>query len=165
MEQTEHPVEIEKVKDSEYMLIFGVNWMPTPAFAVDAAGRVIAWNRWMKELTGVEAAEMIGRGNFEYALPFYGERRPILIDFALSSDWKDHEADYVFLRKEPFQFIAETYAPFVKKGHGRRVLCRANPVYDANRKMIGAVETVEDTPLIDREAEGPEVFEETFNRG
>jgi len=126
------------------MLIFGVDWMPVPAFAVDAAGRVIAWNRWMRELTGVEAPEVIGRGDFEYALPFYGERRPILIDFALSSDRKDHEADYVFLRKEPFQYVAQAYAPFVRKGPGRRVLCRANPVYDDHRNMIGAVETVED---------------------
>ena len=133
-----------RLKHSENMLIFGVEWMPVPAFAVDAAGRVIAWNRWMRELTGVEAPEVIGRGDFEYALPFYGERRPILIDFALSSDRKDHEADYVFLRKEPFQFIAQTYAPFVRKGPGRRVLCRANPVYGADQKMIGAVETVED---------------------
>ena len=133
-----------RLKDSENMLIFGVNWMPVPAFAVDAAGRVIAWNRWMRELTGVEAPEVIGRGDFEYALPFYGERRPILIDFALSPDRKDHEAGYVFLRKESFQYVAQTYAPFVKKGPGRRVLCRANPVYDDHRKIIGAVETVED---------------------
>ena len=134
----------DRLKDSENMLIFGVNWMPVPAFAVDAAGRVIAWNRWMRELTGVEAPEVIGRGDFEYALPFYGERRPILIDFALSSDRKDHEAGYVFLRKDSFQLIAETYAPFVRKGPGRRVLCRANPVYGVDQKMIGAVETVED---------------------
>ncbi len=133
-----------RLKHSENMLIFGVDWMPVPAFAVDAAGRVIAWNRWMRELTGVEAPEVIGRGDFEYALPFYGERRPILIDFALSSDRKDHEADYVFLRKEPFQYVAQAYAPFVRKGPGRRVLCRANPVYDDHRNMIGAVETVED---------------------
>jgi len=98
----------------------------------------------MRELTGVEAPEVIGRGDFEYALPFYGERRPILIDFALSSDRKDHEADYVFLRKESFQYVAQTYAPFVRKGPGRRVLCCANPVYDDHRNMIGAVETVED---------------------
>jgi len=133
-----------RLKHSENMLIFGVEWMPVPAFAVDAAGRVIAWNRWMRELTGVEAPEVIGRGDFEYALPFYGERRPILIDFALSSDRKDHEADYVFLRKESFQYVAQTYAPFVRKGPGRRVLCCANPVYDDHRNMIGAVETVED---------------------
>lgn len=133
-----------RLKHSENSLIFGVNWMPVPAFAVDAGGRIIAWNRWMRELTGVEAPEVIGRGDFEYALPFYGERRPILIDFALSSDRKDHEADYVFLRKEPFQFIAQTYVPFVRKGPGRYVLCRANPVYGVDQKMIGAVETVED---------------------
>jgi len=32
---------------------------------------------------GVKAEEMFGKGDYEYALPFYGERRPIPIDLIL----------------------------------------------------------------------------------
>lgn len=39
----------------------------------------------MEEMTGLKAIDMIGKGNYEYALPFYGERRPILIDLALAN--------------------------------------------------------------------------------
>ena len=34
-------------------------------------------------LTGIKAEEMLGKGNYEHALPFYGQRRPILIDLVL----------------------------------------------------------------------------------
>ena len=41
-----------------------------------ATGRVIAWNKSMETMTGIPAKDMLGKGNYEYALPFYGERRP-----------------------------------------------------------------------------------------
>jgi hypothetical protein len=37
-------------------------------------------------MTGVKAEEMIGKGEHEYAIPFYGARRPMLLDLALLSD-------------------------------------------------------------------------------
>ena len=44
-------------------------------------GKVVTWNRAMEQLTGIAAADMVGKGSYEYALPFYGERRPILISY------------------------------------------------------------------------------------
>lgn len=37
-------------------------------------------------MTGVQASDIIGKGNYEYSLPFYLERRPILIDLAMRYD-------------------------------------------------------------------------------
>jgi len=34
----------------------------------------------MEEMTGIKAEEMIGKGNYEYAIPFYQTRRPLLVD-------------------------------------------------------------------------------------
>jgi PAS domain-containing protein len=51
--------------------------------AIDIGGRVVIWNPAMEKLTGACAADMIGKGNYEYALPFYGIRRPILVDLVL----------------------------------------------------------------------------------
>ncbi len=45
----------------------------------------MTWNRAMEQVTGVPKAHMI-KGNYEYAVPFYGERRPILIDLMLIRD-------------------------------------------------------------------------------
>jgi NADPH-dependent ferric siderophore reductase len=37
-------------------------------------------------MTGVKKENMIGKGNHEYALPFYGDRRNILVDLVLHPD-------------------------------------------------------------------------------
>ena len=54
--------------------------IPEPTFAIDLGGRVIAWNRAVEELTGIPAQDILGKGDHEYAIPFYGKRRPMLID-------------------------------------------------------------------------------------
>ncbi|HET6581234.1 MAG TPA: PAS domain-containing protein, partial [Methanoregula sp.] len=56
-----------------------IDFLPDATFVIDLDGRVIAWNNAMEALTGVPAEAMLGKGNYEYALPFYKERRPILI--------------------------------------------------------------------------------------
>jgi PAS domain-containing protein len=60
--------------------------LPDATFVIDRNGTVLAWNRAMEDLTGFTAGEILGKGNFCYAIPFYGERRPILIDIALNPD-------------------------------------------------------------------------------
>ena len=57
-----------------------IDFLPDPTLVIDEASRVIAWNRAMEQMTGVAARDMLGKGDYEYAIPFYGERRPILID-------------------------------------------------------------------------------------
>ena len=59
-----------------------INFLPDATFAIDTYGFVIAWNRAMEKMTGIRAAQILGKGNFEYALPFYRERRPVLIDLS-----------------------------------------------------------------------------------
>jgi len=49
-------------------------------------GIVIAWNFAMERMTGVMSSEILGKGNYEYALPFYHERRRLLIDLILTPD-------------------------------------------------------------------------------
>ncbi len=54
--------------------------LENPVFAIDRNGRVIAWNRAIGELTGINAAQMLGKGDQEYAVPFYGKPAPMLVD-------------------------------------------------------------------------------------
>ncbi len=68
------------IQESERRLADIIDFLPDATLVIDAEGKVIAWNRAIEELTGVPAQEMVGKGNYEYALPFFGERRPILID-------------------------------------------------------------------------------------
>ena len=63
-----------------------IAFMPDPTFAIDREGIVIAWNRSMEEMTGVRAETMLGKGDHEYSLPFYGTRKPQLIDLIFEAD-------------------------------------------------------------------------------
>jgi PAS domain S-box-containing protein len=86
---TERKQAEEVIKNSEQRLSQIINFLPDPTFVVDNEGTVLTWNQAMEKLSGFKAAEMVGKGNFEYALPFYGERRPILIDLV-----KNWDAEY-----------------------------------------------------------------------
>jgi PAS domain S-box-containing protein len=75
----------EQAQEAQRRLADIVDFLPDATLVMDRAGRVMAWNRAIEEMTGIKAQDMIGKGNYEYAIPFYGERRPILIDLVLLS--------------------------------------------------------------------------------
>jgi PAS domain-containing protein len=65
------------IKDSEQRLADIIDFLPDPTLVIDKEGLVIAWNRAMEKLTGIRALDILGKGDYEYALPFYKIRRPI----------------------------------------------------------------------------------------
>jgi len=75
-----------------------IDFLPDATMVVGRGGTVIAWNRAMEDLTGCPAGDMIGRGGRVYAVPFYGERRPMLVDAALGAP--DAEALYPELERD-----------------------------------------------------------------
>ena len=117
--------------------------LPDPTFAIDTKGEVIAWNRPMAELTGVDAASIVGKGNYEYAIPLYGERRPLLIDLIPQPDNDSIQTKYPNLRREGDVITGQTGAARVR-GEIRSLWGKAVPIYDRKGAMIGAIETVRD---------------------
>jgi len=132
----------ERLEVSERFLSDVINFLPDATFVIDGDGKVIAWNRAIEEMTGVAAAEMIGKGNYEHAIPFYGERRPILIDLALKPD-RRYEATYVSTERGETVLIGEAYMPALKGGdvylHGTASVLR-----DSGGHIIGAIESIRD---------------------
>src|SRR5210317_2531182 len=57
-----------------------IDFLPDATFVIDGNGVVVAWNRAIEKMTSVAACEIVGKGDFAYAIPFYGKQRPILID-------------------------------------------------------------------------------------
>ena len=55
-----------------------LNFLPDATFTIDGTGHVTLWNRAMEALTGIPAAQMIGKGEHDYAIPFYGKSQPAL---------------------------------------------------------------------------------------
>ena len=63
------------IRDHERREADIINFLPDATCAIDLSGHVIAWNRAIEEMTGVSAAEMVGKGDYEYSIPFYGQRQ------------------------------------------------------------------------------------------
>ena len=95
-----------------------LEFLPDATFVIDRAGVVIAWNRAIEEMTGIPKAEMLGKGNREYALPFYGERRPLLIDFVFLGDEEFERAHYFNIERLGDRLFGEAYVPGTYQGRG-----------------------------------------------
>ncbi len=119
-----------------------VDYLPDPCFVIDREKKVIAWNRGMEQLTGVPRHQMLGKGQYEYAVPFYGERRPILIDLVLESQ-EEIERQYHIVQKSPGVLEAETTAARIK-GKNVFIWGRASILRDARGHIVGAIETIRD---------------------
>lgn len=128
---------------SERQLFDIINFLPDATFAIDRNGVVIAWNRAIEEMTGVPASEMIGKGNYEYSLPFYGFRRKILIDLLHEDDDEIRKQYYRGVTRDGHGIIAETEIPELKK-RPTVVWAKATPFYDNGGNIIGAIESIRD---------------------
>jgi PAS domain-containing protein len=119
--------------------------LPDPTFAIDKDGIILAWNRAMEDFTGAATADMLGKGEYEYAVPFYGTRRPVLVDLILHPELGIPD-NYAILEKSSGVLIAETD---LLNGNGeiRTAWAKATPLYDAEGRITGAVETVRDVTV------------------
>ena len=118
-----------------------VDFLPDATLVIDREGKVLAWNRAMEEMTGIKAEEMVGKDNYEYALPFYGERRPILIDLVLLPD-QEFEEKYALIERRGKTLWGETYTPMLREG--RYLYATASGFHDSKGNMAGAIETIRD---------------------
>jgi len=104
---------------------------------------VVAWNRAIEKMTGVAAAEIVGKGNFAYAIPFYGKQRPILIDMVENRNpqLRKHYDVKVIDQKtlHAVAFVASAYG-----GKGAYLSGLAAPLYDQQGNYVGAVESIRD---------------------
>jgi len=111
--------------------------------AIDREGTVIAWNRAIEEMTGIRAHGMMGKGNYEYALPFYGTRRPIMLDLILKPDRKIEQSYSAILKREKDLLIVETWVPSLR-GEKAFLWGKASPLYDTRGNIVGAIESIRD---------------------
>lgn len=132
----------EALRESRRQLADIVAFLPDATLVIDKDGKAIAWNRAMEEMTGVKATEMLGKGNYEYALPFYGERRPVLADLVLRPQ-AEIEAQYVSIKRRDTTLEAEKYLPEFK-GRGTYLWGTSNVLLDSTGNVVGAIESVRD---------------------
>ncbi len=119
-----------------------IDFLPDPTLVIDREGKVIAWNLAIEKMTGIRAVDMLGKRNYEYALPFYGERRPILIDLVLLPD-EEIRTRYASMHVRGSILMAEVWVPLLREAPAY-LFATASKLCDSRGETIGAIEVIRD---------------------
>ena len=139
---TQHKVAEEALLDSQRRLTDIIEFLPDATLVIDHEGTIIAWNRAIEEMTGFTAQQMIGKADYEYAIPFYGVRRPILIDMLLAHN-DQFKQEYPEGTRKGEVLTGGSYM-FQLPAGSRYILGVASPLRDSKGNIVGAIEAFRD---------------------
>lgn len=125
-----------------YNLKIILDFLPDATFAIDKKGIVVAWNGAIEKMTGLKREDMLGRGNHEYALPFYGKRKPILINLVFKNS-AELKKRYNNVQREKDILYGETELATVK-GQRAYLRAKAGVIRNSRGHIIGAIESIRD---------------------
>jgi len=120
-----------------------VEFLPDATFVIDEDKKILAWNKACEAMTGVKKDFLLGKGDYAYSEPFFGQRRPVLIDL-LDLDMPEIEATYKYIERYNDKLYGESFVQHLKNGRGAHLWAVASPLYDQNSRRCGAIETVRD---------------------
>ena len=150
-----------------------IDFLPDATFVIDKAGKVIAWNKAIEKMTGIRKQDILGKGDYAYAIPFYGTPRPILIDIALNENAAgsarlaergdsmiesggasgrcvaeplaaEVTGEYYFITRDSDAIFGEAYVPNACGGTGAYMWGAASALHDRDKNLIGAIESIRD---------------------
>ncbi len=133
----------EEAKNAYQQLQDIIEFLPDATFVVDKDKQVIAWNRAIEIMTGLKKDEVIGKGDYIYSIPFYGEKRPILIDL-IDEDLDVISCNYTAIKIEGRTLFAETFVPTFQNGGSRCFWGTATPLFDKQGNQVGGIESIRD---------------------
>ncbi len=124
-------------------LIDIIDSLPDATFIIDNDKRIVVWNRAAEKMTNVKREDLLGKGDYAYSVPFYGESRPSLIDLIKLSE-RERESSYSNVKRHDDRVYAETFIQNLNDGAGAYVWAVAAPLYDKTGSCIGAIEVIKD---------------------
>jgi PAS domain S-box-containing protein len=139
---TEQKKAEQQVLQSQRSLSDILSFLPDATFVIDLEGKVIAWNSAMEMLTSIPAAAIIGKGDYEYALPFYKKRRPMLADLIFLPE-SELENKYNTVKRDGDTLVVDVFIPDFKEG-GAWFWAKATPMFNSQGEVVGAIETIRD---------------------
>lgn len=131
------------VGTSERLLSETIGFFPDPAYAIDREGKIIAWNKAMTDFTGIEARNILGKGNGEYSVPFFGKKTPMLTDLIFDTDSAIAKSGYTIINKGPGSIYAWIKAPG-NDGEDRVLWMKASALHDSKGVFISTIGAVRD---------------------
>ena len=121
-----------------------IDFLPDATFVIDREKRVVAWNKAIEEMTGLKKEEILGKGDYAYAVPFYGKPRPVVIDLVFERN-EEMEKTYDHVQGLGSRLSVEVYVPKIYRGRGAYLAATASPLFDHEGNVVGAIETIRDT--------------------
>jgi len=137
----------DSLRESEKILSQIVQGSPIPTIVIDNTHRITHCNRAYEELTGIAACEMLGTD--KQWQTFYSSNRPIMADLIVENAPEKEIAKYYdgkYRRSTIIEgaYEAEDFFPDLGD-NGKYLFFTAAPLRDAEGKITGAVETLQDT--------------------
>jgi len=133
----------DELRRAHKQLMDIIDLLPDATFVIDKNGRVIAWNRAIEEMTGVRKKEIIGKSGYIYAEPFYGFKRPVLIDQIFSED-DGLRGKYDYIKRRGDTIFGEVFVPSLYGGKGADLFVTASPLFGDEGRIVGAIESIRD---------------------
>ncbi len=130
------------VKNSEHLLFAIINNLPDPTFVIDVNGKVYLWNKALEKISGVKSQDIVGKGDYEHAVPFSGYKGPLLVDLMFKSD-ADIEKEYEFFQRSGDILIAGRFLASPEENN-IHIWATSSILYDMQGNIIGAVESFRD---------------------
>jgi PAS domain S-box-containing protein len=134
----------KKLGTNQRIILDLINFSSDPSFAIDRDGKVIAWNVSMEQLTGVNAKDIIGKGDNIYAEPFYGGRRKMLVNLIFKTTDEIKQYKYMIISRVEKGPIIAVSKGLKKDGSDWTLWTKAMPIYDGMGNFIAAVGTLRD---------------------
>ena len=128
---------------SERLLAETISFFSEPAYALDREGKVIAWNHAMTEFTGIDAKNMLGKGEGKYSIPFFGHKTSMLTDMIFDDETVITKNGYTIISKDTDSVSAWTKAPG-QGGEDRVLWMKASALHDGKGVFISTIGTVKD---------------------
>lgn len=141
---TERKKAEDALKASQRQLSDIIDFLPDAALAVNKERQIIIWNKAIEKMTGIPASEMMGRGQYQYTIPFYGIARPNLLDLIFNDD-ESIRSQYNDLTIDGETMRTEIYCPAIFGKRGAWIVAKASPLHDQNGDIVGAIEILRDT--------------------
>jgi PAS domain S-box-containing protein len=151
----------DALRESKEQMSDIIEFLPNATFAINRDRRVIIWNKAIEKMTGIPASEMIGKGDYAYTVPFYGKRRPQLMDLVFE-DSEEITALYPPIVRQGDTFSVEVFCNALYHNMGAWVFGKAAPLHDASGNIIGAIESIRDITFSKRVEEALQESEEQF---
>ena len=120
-----------------------VDFLPDATFVVGRDRRVLAWNEACEMLTGVGRESLLGEGDHAYAVPFFGDRRRLLVDL-LELPLPSLVPHYSYVRRKGDVLFGEAYLQRLRGGRGAYIWAEASPLCDPQGRNCAAVEIMRD---------------------